>query len=68
MEIGNGLRNIWVVTSRHSDGSGNPEFLAAYDGENAKASADALVEIILRAGSYQTVEATAVPLWPLLVC
>lgn len=63
-----GTRQIWVVTSRYSDGSGAPEFLAAYDGEQAEINAKTLVETIIRGGSFQIVEAHPVHIWPLIQC
>jgi hypothetical protein len=67
VEIGPGLRDIWVVwRDEHPPDGGNPVFLAAYDGPNAKESAFALVEMLKRAGAYGQIRPSSVPLWPLL--
>lgn len=65
-EIGEGVGAIWVVFAIEHDYSGPPEFLAAYDGDDADRSASALVAVIKRAGCYRDVMMARVPLWPLI--
>jgi hypothetical protein len=64
--LGRGIADVWIVWAQEHDRSGDPEFLAAYDGKHASEQAGALVEIIEKAGCHRKVSATAVPLWPIL--
>jgi len=64
--LGSGIADVWVVWAQEHDRSGDPEFLAAYDGKRAEQQAKALVGMIEKAGCHRKVSATAVPLWPLI--
>ena len=64
VEIGAGLRKIWIVWRRDSEGP--PNFLAAYDGERAQESAVALVDLLKRTRAPGEVSMAAIEVWPLL--
>ena len=65
--IGAGIRTVWIVwhDDRPPDG-GHAQFLAVYDGDQAEASAKALVELIERINVSGRVQASPAPVWPLL--
>jgi hypothetical protein len=57
---------VWIVFADEYDHSGEPEFLAAYDGDFAEEIASSLVAMIKAAGCNRNVRAVSVPLWPLV--
>lgn len=64
--LGEGAGDVWVVFATEHDHSGEPEFLAAYDGEDGAQAAAALVSSIKKAGCSRNVIQAKVPLWPML--